>query len=130
MNEKERRMMRVLTFRGEEIDRVRFRFLFAAALNGPLVGDDGQQKRRSWEEQRADGKALRALKGIGEEQTQETPQGEVRFYTLRPEGGKVRLSAEQFDKLKTWWGRMQWPTYDIDLVEDAYEWLCGAATED
>ena len=122
-------MVRVLTFGNDDIDKTRYRFVFAAALNGPTVDESGQQKRRSWEEQRADGKVLRALKTVSEEQTSDGPQGEVRFRVLKPEGGAVRLTAEQFDKLKTWWGRMQWPVYDIDAVEDTYEWLCGAATE-
>jgi hypothetical protein len=119
-------MARVLTFGSEQIDKDRYRFVLAAALNGSQVGDDGQQKRRSWEEQRADGKVLRALKAVSDEETHETPQGEVRVRVLQPEGGTVTLTGEQFEALKTWWKRLQWPTYDIDQIEDAYEWLMSA----
>ena len=42
----------------------------------------------------------------------------------------MTLTGEQFEKLQEWWGRLQWPTYDIDAVEDAYAWLMNAPEAD
>lgn len=123
-------MARVLTFGSDEVGGARYRFIFSAALNGPTVDDIGQQKRRTWEEQRIDGRVLRLLKAVSNEETRDTPQGEVRACVLKPEGGVVVLTGEQFEAIKTWWKRMQWPTYDIDAIEDCYEWLMSAPEQD
>lgn len=119
-------MARVLSFGTEEIDKQRYRFILSAALNGPIPGEDGQAKRRTWDEQRADGKVLRALKTISDEKTSGTGDNEARYRTLKAEGGDVVLTAEQFEKLKSWWTKIQWPVYDIDVIEDTYEWLMSA----
>ena len=122
--------MRVLTFGTELVDRLRFGFCLIAAMNGSAMDGAGQGKQRSWEEQRADGKVMRALKLASNETITRQGQGdEVRQRILKPEGGVVQLTGEQHDKLKMWWGRIQWPTFDIDDVEDAYEWLCSAPDE-
>lgn len=121
-------MLRVLTFEGTDQGKARFRFLFAAVLGGPTAIDpDGPQARqRSWAEQREDGRITRLFKRISDESVLPVNGNEVRVRALKPEGGEIALTASQFDAIKKWWARMQWPTYDIDDIDDCYEWFLGA----
>lgn len=122
---------RVLHFLPDPQGFARFRYVWSAALNGPLLSQpDGQKKQRSWDEQRTDGKIIRALKAISVETVFDKDlTTEMRVRKLRLEGGSVTLTASQFAKLREWWEKMQWGTYDIDDIDDAYEWLMGAPEE-
>ena len=132
---RERRWLqvRVLRFDGSDESKARFRYLFTAVINGPLLTDDGKRSeaKRSWDTQRADGKIIRAFKAISHDKDGPADaSGEsTKTRHLNDDGGVVRLTGEQWKKLDTWWQRLPWPTYDIDLIESCYEWFCDVPDE-
>lgn len=123
--------MKVLRFDDTAAHRDYFRYIFAAVNTGPQLSGDGQPAKRTWDEQRQDGAIMRALKAISHDDVLgKGTANETRVRVLNEGGGMVTLTASQFDKLKAWWGRMTWPMYDIDTIEDCYEWWIGAPDVD
>ena len=119
---------RVITFDSSEQAVKRFRFIMSAVLNGPAAED--ARGRRSWDDQKADAKVLRAFKTVSVEKTLGEGSQQIRYRELKEDGGLVRLSPGDFDKLLSWWKKHQWPMYDIDEIEDAFDWLSEAPLED